>query len=316
LINAVLRRLAAEGLRLVDRQDAARLNTPDWLWDSWTAEYGATEARAIAEIHLMHPPLDLTLRSAADGDRLVDALPARRLPTGSLRVWHAGPVAELAGYSEGEWWVQDAAASLPTTLLGDVRGRQVLDLCAAPGGKTAQLAAAGARVIAVDRSEKRLRRLQENLGRLSLDVETVIADVATWRPPEPADLILLDVPCSATGTIRRHPDIPRLKAEAEIPKFAKAQARLLAAAAEMLAPDGLLVYCACSLQPEECSQVVDSLIAQGLPLRRAPLDRGDVCECDLFLTSAGDMRTLPSHLAESGGLDGFYAARLRRRPTG
>ena len=211
LINAVLRRLAAEGPGLADRQDAARLNTPDWLWDAWVAEYGATTARLIAEAHLADPPLDLTLRSAVDLDHLTDALPARRLPTGSLRIWHAGLVSELPGYSEGEWWVQDAAASLPAKLLEDVRGRRVLDLCAAPGGKTAQLAAAGARVIAVDRSAKRLRRLRENLSRLRLEAETVIADVATGRPPEPADLILLDVPCSATGTIRRHPDILRLK---------------------------------------------------------------------------------------------------------
>ena len=315
LINAVLRRLAAEGASLVASQDAARLNTPDWLWDSWVAEYGASTAHSIAEAHLTEPPLDLTLRSAADRDRLAEALPARLLPNGSLRLWHAGPVTELAGYGDGAWWVQDAAASLPAKLLGDVRGRRVLDLCAAPGGKTAQLAAAGARVIAVDRSAKRLRRLRENLSRLSLKAETVVADIATWRPPEPADLILLDVPCSATGTIRRHPDIMRLKTATEIPKLARVQACLLAAAAEMLAPDGLLVYCACSLQPQEGAHLVDSLISQGLPLRRVPLYPRDVCGCDLFLTPAGDMRTLPSAMAEWGALDGFYAARLRRLPA-
>jgi 16S rRNA (cytosine967-C5)-methyltransferase len=313
LINAVLRRLVGEGTLLVERQDAARLNTPEWLWDSWVAEYGASAARSIAETHLTEPPLDLTPRSAADLDHLANALPAQRLPTGTLRLSRAGPITELPGYGDGAWWVQDAAASLPAKLLGDVRGRRVLDLCAAPGGKTAQLAAAGARVIAVDRSPKRLQVLRDNLSRLSLQAETVLADITSWRPPAPADFVLLDVPCSATGTIRRHPDIMRLKTAAEIPKLARAQAGLLAAAAEMLAPDGILVYCACSLQPEEGPHVIDSPLAQGSPIERLPLSACNVCGCDQFLTSVGDMRTLPHQMAECGGLDGFYAARLRRR---
>jgi 16S rRNA (cytosine967-C5)-methyltransferase len=271
----VLRRLAGEGARRAKTQDAARLNTPDWLWHSWTAAYGELVARSIAEIHLAEPPLDLTVRPEADLQRLTDALGARPLPTGTLRVWHAGPVTQLPGYDEGAWWVQDAAAALPARLLGDVRGRRVLDLCAAPGGKTAQLAVAGADVVAVDRSPKRVRRVEDNLRRLSLQAETVVADVATWRPPAPADRVILDVPCSATGTIRRHPDILRLKAPAEIPALMKLQARLLAAAAEMLAPDGILVYCVCSLQPEEGERLVDSSIAEGLPLRRAPLGESE-----------------------------------------
>lgn len=316
LINAVLRRLAEQGAALSANQDAARLNTPDWLWNSWKSEYGAVTTRSIAEVHLGEPPLDLTPRFPADVARIADVLRAEVLPTGTLRVWHAGPITELPGYREGEWWVQDAAASLPVRLLGDVRDRQVLDLCAAPGGKTAQLAAAGARVVAVDRSAKRLQLLRENLERLRLQAETVVADAGTWRPATPASRILLDVPCSATGTIRRHPDIMRLKTAAEVTKLAKVQAGLLAAAADMLAPDGLLVYCACSLQPEEGAHVVDSLIAQGVPLERVPIDARDVCGCDQVLTTAGDIRTLPNVMAERGGLDGFYAARLRRLPDG
>jgi 16S rRNA (cytosine967-C5)-methyltransferase len=316
LINAVLRRLANEGAQLANAQDAARLNTPDWLWHSWTAAYGEAGARSIAEVHLAEPPLDLTVRSEADLHRVIDALQARPLPTGTLRLWHAGPIAELPGYDDGAWWVQDAAAALPAKLLGDVRGRRVLDLCASPGGKTAQLAAAGAHVVAVDRSPKRVRRLEDNLRRLGLQAETVVADVATWRPPAPADRILLDVPCSATGTIRRHPDIMRLKTAALIPELAKLQARLLAAAAEMLAPDGILVYSACSLQPEEGVQVVDSLITEGLPLQRAQLGASESRGFEQFLTSAGDLRTLPCQMADCGGLDGFYAARLRRSADG
>jgi 16S rRNA (cytosine967-C5)-methyltransferase len=313
LINAVLRRLASEGAQSATAQDPARLNTPDWLWDSWTTAYSEAVARSIAQVHLMEPPLDLTVRPEANPQEIADALRARLLPTGTLRLWHAGPIAELPGYSEGAWWVQDAAASLPARLLGDVRGRRVLDLCAAPGGKMAQLAAAGAHVVAVDRSPKRVRRLEDNLRRLGLRAETLVADVATWRPPAPADRVLLDVPCSATGTIRRHPDVMRLKTATEIVQLAKLQARLLAAATDMLAPDGVLVYCACSLQPEEGAQLVDSLIAEGLPLQRVPLLANELRGFDQFLTSAGDVRTLPSQMADCGGLDGFYAARLRRR---
>jgi 16S rRNA (cytosine967-C5)-methyltransferase len=316
LINAVLRRIAKDGVHLAAGQDAARLSTPDWLWHSWAAAYGEAAARSIAEIHLTEPPLDLTLRSGADAQRLADALQARPLPTGTLRLRHAGPIAELPGYSEGAWWVQDAAAALPVRLLGDVRGRRVLDLCAAPGGKTAQLAAAGARVIAVDRSPKRMRRLEDNLRRLRLQAETVVADVATWEPSTPADCVLLDVPCSATGTIRRHPDVMRLKTAAEISELTEMQARLLTAAVDMLAPGGIVVYCACTLQPEEGAQVVDSLIAEGLSLRRVPVVASELHGFEQFLTSAGDMRTLPCQMADLGGLDGFYAARLRRSVDG
>ena len=312
LINAVLRRLANEGAHLANAQDAARLNTPDWLWHSWTAAYGEAVARSIAEAHLAEPPLDLTVRSTADLQRLTDALGARRLPTGTLQLWHAGPITGLPGHDEGAWWVQDAAAALPAKLLGDVRGRRVLDLCAAPGGKTAQLATAGAHVVAVDRSPTRMRRVEDNLRRLGLQAETVVADITTWRPSAPADCVLLDVPCSATGTIRRHPDVMRLKTEAEISELTKLQARLLAAAGEMMAPEGILVYCVCSLQPEEGAHLVNSSITQGLPLRRAPLGESELRGFEQFLTSVGDLRTLPSQMADCGGLDGFYAARLRR----
>lgn len=313
LINAVLRRLTDEGARLANAQDAARLNTPDWLWHSWTAAYGEVVARSIAEAHLAEPPLDVTVRSEADLEKLTGALAARRLPTGTLRLWHAGPISGLPGYDEGAWWVQDAAAALPAKLLGDVRRRLVLDLCAAPGGKTAQLAAAGAHVVAVDRSPKRMRRLEDNLRRLGLRADMVTADVTTWRPSAPVDRVLLDVPCSATGTIRRHPDVMRLKTATEVSELAKLQARLLAAAADMLTPDGILVYCACSLQSEEGEHLVDSSIARGLPLRRAPLGDGQSRGFEQFLTSVGDLRTLPCQIADCGGLDGFYAARLRRR---
>jgi 16S rRNA (cytosine967-C5)-methyltransferase len=312
LVNAVLRRLAREGAALAAAQDAARLNTPEWLWRSWIAAYGEDLCRRIAVAHLREPPLDLTLRDAGDRDGLAAELNAAVLPTGTLRLDQRGPVTALPGFDAGVWWVQDAAAAMPARLLGDIRGLRVLDLCAAPGGKTAQLAAAGARVTAIDRASERLARLARNLARLGLAAETIAADVANWRPPRPADAVILDVPCSATGTIRRHPDVARLKTPQDVAGLADAQARLLAAAVEMVRPGGLLVYSACSLQPEEGPAHVARLIAAGAPIRRVPIGAEEVGGVDEILDADGDLRSLPCHLADLGGIDGFYAARLRR----
>jgi 16S rRNA (cytosine967-C5)-methyltransferase len=208
--------------------------------------------------------------------------------------------------------VQDAAAALPARLLGPVAGKTVLDLCAAPGGKSAQLAAAGARVIAVDRAQGRVARLRANLARLDLSVETVIADAVLWRPDEPADALLLDVPCSATGTLRRHPDAAWLRAEDDVKALGPLQQALLEAAVAMVRPGGLIVYCACSLQPEEGAARIDALIEGGAPVAREPVGAGEVGGLTEAITEAGDLRTLPFHLERDGGMDGFFAARLRR----
>jgi 16S rRNA (cytosine967-C5)-methyltransferase len=316
LINAILRRLVTDAAALAAGQDAARLNTPDWLWESWVAAYGETTARAIAMAHLREAPLDLSVNGEAD-PALVTSLAAQVLPTGTLRLAAPrGPIPALPGFAEGAWWVQDAAAALPARLLGDVRGRTVIDLCAAPGGKTAQLAAAGARVIAIDQSADRLARLAGNLRRLGLTARLITADARSWEPPDElhggVDAILLDVPCSATGTIRRHPDVARLKRPADVAALVRVQAELLQRAAAMLAPGGRLVYCACSLQPEEGPAVIAPLLAADLGVRRLPVTGGDVGGCEALIDAAGDLRTLPCHMAEAGGLDGFYAARLVR----
>jgi 16S rRNA (cytosine967-C5)-methyltransferase len=310
LINAVLRRLSQTGPDLLAAQDPARLNTPEFLWRNWSEAYGEAVARAIALAHLEEAPLDLTLRGDA-GD-WAGALDAVVLPTGTLRRAAGGPVAELPGYRQGAWWVQDAAAALPARLLGAVAGAHVVDLCAAPGGKTAQLAALGAKVTAIDRSARRLARLEENLARLALAAETVVADAATWRPPEPTQFVLLDAPCTATGAIRRHPDVPHLKTEADVTRLAQVQERLLAAAVEMLAPGGTLVFCTCSLEPQEGPEVVARLLARGGGVARAPIAAGEIGGLGECLSADGDLRTLPCHLAGEGGLDGFYAARLVR----
>ena len=310
LVNAVLRRIAREGGERARQQDGARLNTPDWLWRRWCAAHGETAARAIGDAHLRDPPLDFTVRG--DIQDWAAKLDATILPTGSLRRTEGGAVEGLEGYADGAWWVQDAAAALPVRMLGAVGGETVIDLCAAPGGKTAQLAAAGATVIAIDRDRDRLARLETNLGRLGLEARTIRADGAAWRPPRPASHVLLDAPCSATGTIRRHPDIPHRKKPGDIERLAGLQDRLLENAAGMLATGGLLVYCVCSLEPEEGPERIAALLARRPSMIREPVTAALFDGLDSLITEDGDLRTLPCHFADLGGLDGFYAARLRR----
>ena len=310
LVNAVLRRLDREGAVLVAAQDAALLNTPEWLWRSWRQAYGEDTTRAIAAAHLVEAPTDLSV--AADAAGWAERLEASILPTGSLRRPSGGAVSALPGYDEGAWWVQDAAAALPARLLGDVGGKRVADLCAAPGGKALQLAVAGARVTALDRSGKRLKRLTQNLARLGLAAEVIEADAGAWEPAEPFDAVLLDAPCSATGTLRRHPDVARHKNPAEVTKLAAVQARLLRAAIAMVKPGGLLVYCVCSLEPEEGSEQVAKLLAEGAPVTRVPITPAEIGGLAEAISPDGDLRTLPCHLAELGGMDAFFATRLQR----
>ena len=315
LVNAVLRRASREH-GAIAALDAPRLNTPDWLWQSWTEAYGEARCCAIAEAHQGEPPLDLSPVSDANDrvEALRDTLGAQRLPGGTLRLRGAGDVTRLAGYEAGAWWVQDAAAALPARLLGPVAGKRVVEIGAAPGGKTAQLAAAGARVIAVDRSAARLARLEENLVRLRLKADIVEADALEWTPAALADMVLLDSPCTATGTIRRHPDIPHLRGPADVERLAALQGRLLARAAVMVAPGGLLVYASCSLQPEECEQVVKKFLTSAPKFARLPVRADELPGLREAVSPAGDLRALPCHWAEHGGMDGFYAARLRHHP--
>jgi 16S rRNA (cytosine967-C5)-methyltransferase len=313
LVNAVLRRCAREGQPLIDEVKAQTLDIPPWLSRRWIAHYGEATATEMARALSHEPSLDLSVKS--DAPQWATRLHGEVLPTGTVRTLLQGSVTMLPGFSDGQWWVQDAAAALPVRLLGDVRGKAIADLCAAPGGKTAQLALAGADVTAVDRSPARMARLRDNLARLSLEATCVVADAAEWAGGDaPFDGILVDAPCTSTGTIRRHPDVAWLRQEADIPALAALQKRLLQKAVTLLRPGGTLVYCTCSLEPEEGEEQVSSLLAAESNLRRVPIEPGEVAGLAEIVTADGDLRTLPCHLPHAdprlGGLDGFYAARL------
>jgi 16S rRNA (cytosine967-C5)-methyltransferase len=314
LINAVLRRIAREGKERIAALDAPVLDTPPWLLARWSKNYGEATAHAVAAANGREPALDLTVKS--DAEAWAGKLDGRVLPTGSVRTIVHGAVTALPGFDEGAWWVQDAAAAIPARLLGNVAGLRVADLCAAPGGKTAQLVVAGAKVTAVDRAPARLRRLQENLTRLSLEAELVCADAAAWNPDQHFDAVLLDAPCTSTGTIRRHPDVPWLKRSADITSLAAAQRRLLDHAIALIKPGGTLVYCTCSLEPEEGVDVVAALLAREQSVRRVPISAAEVFGETDFINPDGDLRTLPCHFTDAdsrfAGVDGFYAARLKK----
>ncbi len=297
LVNAVLRRVAEGGPAVLAELDGPRLDTPGWLWASW-----GPEARAIALAHQQEAPLDLTVKPG------VTVEGGLVLPGGSVRLPAGTRVTDLAGLAEGAFWVQDAAAAFPARLLAARPGEKVADLCAAPGGKAAQLALTGAQVFAVDSSEKRLPRLRENLARLGLSAEIVCADALTWRPAELLDAVLLDAPCSATGTIRRHPDLPHIKREADLPGLMAGQDRLLEAAAAMLRPGGRLVYAVCSLQAEEGVQRARA--AERFGLTPSPFSPAELAALPDGGTPEGFLRTTPAMWPEQGGMDGFFCARF------
>jgi 16S rRNA (cytosine967-C5)-methyltransferase len=300
LVNAVLRRVASAGQAAMAELDVPRLDTPAWLWASW-----GEHARSIAIAHQQEAPLDVTPRPGVpppDGEML---------PTGSVRFPAGTRVTEIPGFQRGGFWVQDAAAALPAKLLAAQPGERVADLCAAPGGKAAQLAASGAAVVAVERDPARLSRLRDNLRHWQLQAETVQADATIWQPSGLLDAVLLDAPCSATGTIRRHPDVPHLKRPRDVRALVETQDRLLAAATAMLRPGGRLVYAVCSLQPEEGVPRVKAALERG-GLRLDPIAAGELSALPEALTDDGFLRTLPCMWPERGGMDGFFAARLIR----
>ena len=313
LVNAILRRALRERETIREGIDGARAALQPWLWKSWIGSYGEIKTREIIAVQFDEPPLDLSLKDETTRDQWAARLDAIILPTGSLRLRHSSRVEALDGFAEGAWWVQDAAAALPVKLLGDIKARDVLDLCAAPGGKTLSLAARGANVTALDRSAPRLERLMQNLERLSLTAEIIVEDATKFTPSRNWDYILLDAPCTATGTARRHPDVLLLKSAADRDRLAQLQARLLDKSATLLNAGGTLVYCTCSLETEEGPRQVDAFLDRHPAFERFAVRADEVGGLGEAITKAGDLRTLPCHWHEAGGLDGFFAARLRRK---
>ena len=328
LVNAVLRRIAREAETF--RQFApgsgnftGAISLPDWLWQSWVKTYGVRQATQIAIAHLEEPPLDFTLRR--DPDHWAKMLTGTLLSGGTLRRPAHAPdnyrpsprVEDLPGYAEGMWWVQDLGASLPVKLLagptGNLAGLRALDMCAAPGGKSAQLALAGAQVTALDRSRKRLDRVAQNMKRLRFSVDCEVADAALWRKAKDFDIVLLDAPCTATGTIRRHPDVAWLKDPRDVEKLSATQDSLITAAVQLVRDGGIILYCTCSLQPEEGPERIAAALRRHPNLARIPIQPNELYGLKELVTPDGDLRSLPSHLADLGGIDGFYAARLVKR---
>ncbi|HLW91195.1 MAG TPA: RsmB/NOP family class I SAM-dependent RNA methyltransferase [Roseiarcus sp.] len=313
VVNGVLRNIIREREAILERSDPLDDDTPSWLAARWRKAYGLETARAIAAAHREEPTLDLSVKS--DPEAWAARLGGAVLPTGSVRLETHRAIRDLDGYEAGEWWVQDAAAALPAKLLGVEPGMRVADLCAAPGGKTAELAAAGGRVTAVDRSAERLKRLAANFERLRLPIEIAVADALAFDAP-PFDAVLIDAPCSATGTIRRHPDVAWTKRPGDLAALAAQQTQLLDRAIALVKPGGRVVFCTCSLEPEEGEAQIAALLRRNPDIRRVPVEAGEIGGLAECVTSAGDMRTLPCHLRGAtprlSGLDGFFAARLAR----
>jgi 16S rRNA (cytosine967-C5)-methyltransferase len=312
LVNGVLRNLLRRRDEFLELAATGDYDAPPWLAQRWRKTYGEEAARAIAAMLMREPPLDLTVKSDPEG--WAERLDGVVLPTGSVRLRNRAPVTELPGYAEGEWWVQDAAAALPARLLAAKPDERILDMCAAPGGKTAQLAQARAQVVALDRSAERLKLLSANLSRLDLRASVAVGDAAGYQAT-PFDAILVDAPCTATGTARRHPDVPWTKKPGDIETLAATQAKMLARAALLTKAGGRIVYCTCSLEPEEGEQQIAAFLRRNPDFRREPATPEDGIPAE-FINRDGDLRTLPSHWPNEDsrltGIDGFFAARLVR----
>lgn len=312
LSNAVARRVAREGPALW--QDHAVQSLASWLAKPVIKNFGRDALRGIEAAHAKGAPLDLTFASDSVRDAMATELNGSVTPTGSLRLTGHHQVSALPGYEDGQWWVQDAAAAIPARLLGDVAGQHILDICAAPGGKTLQLAAAGAQVTALDLSGFRLKRLRENLSRTGLQADIVEADALLWQPDQKFDAVLLDAPCSATGTIRRHPDLPFAKMGVDLAPLFELQSNLIDRALACLKPGGRMIYCTCSLLPREGErQIADALLRHP----QLTVDEIDLSALGLdaaWRTEDGGVRLRPDYWPEIGGMDGFYMTRLSNGP--
>ncbi len=312
LVNAVLRRATREQGKLLKKLNSRpEKDLPAWIFNSWADSYSKETAIKIATSLQYTPPLDISLKPDQNPEEWAEKLEAKILPTGSLRR-AIGDVTILPGYETGEWWIQDMAAAIPATLLGDISGKHILDLCAAPGGKTMQLAARGAKVTSVDRSKNRLKRLKANLERTELKADIFTDDASKFKPNTPVDHILLDAPCSATGTLRRNPDVTWTKAPEDVEKLAALQTRIFEHAFNLLPVGGTLVYCVCSLEEIEGKGQVELFLKHTPNAKRVPIKASELGGIEQIITEEGDLLCLPSSMAREGGMDGFFASRITK----
>ena len=313
-INAMLRTITREGKAWLSKQDETRLNTPEWLLKIWINDYGLRGAAQIAQANLNEAPLDISIKNEDEREYWTSALNAIPIGPGTLRRQGGGSITELEGFSDGRWWIQDASAALPAYLFGTLHERTIIDLCAAPGGKTMQLAAQGAHVIALDRSAKRLQKLKDNAARLHLEkqIEVMATDALAWAPQTPPDFILLDAPCSATGTIRRNPDVVHHKSPQDITHLTRVQGEILRHAYDVLAVGGILIYCTCSLQKSEGEEQIAKFLAETPTASKIAISDHEIGGLNACLTEDGDVRALPYHYAQHGGMDGFFISRITK----
>ena len=311
LINAVLRKVDREGPAIAGTT-APQENLPEWLVQSWRTAYGPGQLSKIANALLETPPLDLTVKNPSEREHWAAELGATILPNGTLRRASITDLTTLPGFATGAWWAQDAAAALPAQLLRVKPGETIVDLCAAPGGKTMQLAAMGAKVIAVDVSEQRMKRVSENLKRTGLEAELVVDDGRTWRPDNRVDAVLLDAPCTATGTLRRHPEGAWIKRPEDVAKLQSLQFELIKSAIRMIKPGGRLIVCTCSLQPQE-GEALANTISNYESLAPFAITRNELTDLAESVTKGGFMRVTPAVWRSHGGMDGFFIARFSKR---
>ena len=304
LINAVLRKLLKNNTKsnlIVEKK------VPGWLWNSWSNTYGKIEASKIIEASLTEPPLDISYVDQENNFlQLQNTLP------GSFRLKNPGKINEIEGFKEGRWWVQDVGATIPVNILGDINNKEVLDLCSAPGGKTMQLLAKGANVTSIEISKKRIGTMQENFQRTQLKPKIICADILKWTSDKKYDFILLDAPCSATGTIRKNPDLIHIKEQHDLKQNIQLQKLLLQRAISFLSSTGVLVYCVCSLEIEEGEDQIEAFLAENSAISLMPIDDKEFPEYKHFINPRGYLRTLP-HLQVDGGIDGFFISKLYKK---
>lgn len=314
MANAVLRRVSEQGADLLEKTNPID-NLPKWIRTDWTNSYGPENCQKIADILVQEPPLDISVKSnPADW---VDKIGADILPSGTIRRSKIGDITTIPGFKDGAWWAQDISASLPVKLLGDLKNKRVLDMCAAPGGKTMQLAAAGADVTALDKNTSRIKFIEENLKRTGLSAKIIAGDGAKWRDNdktvEPGfDHVLLDAPCTATGTFRRRPDVLQRKTAKDVDHLVRVQERLLLAAARHVRPGGTMIYCTCSLQTREGEEQVARFLKNRSDFRLIPILEEEVFTLTCAISARGEVRIMPFFLKEKGGMDGFFIARFTR----